>query len=269
MHSKSYFYALNTGIISISLAMIDKKKGLGVFMKVLLLNGSPHPRGCTFRALFEVEKALHMNDIETEWIHIGPNPIRGCMGCGMCRKNKLGKCIFGDDPVNIAIAKMEHCDGLIVGSPVHYAAASGEITSFLDRMFYSSAGFPYKPAAAVVSCRRAGSTAALEQLNKYFLMSNMPVVPSAYWNMVHGNIPEEVEQDLEGMMVMRTLGRNMAWLLKSIDAGKTSGLLTPLPEKKTRTNFIRKLDSEESKQKDFAPYFTSYNKVDRRYQEED
>lgn len=238
-------------------------------MKVLLLNGSPHPKGCTFRALFEVETTLHEAGIETEWLHVGTTPIRGCMGCGMCRKNKLDRCIFGEDAVNVAIAKMAECDALIVGSPVHYASASGSVTSFLDRMFYSSGGFAYKPGAAVVSCRRAGSTAALEQLNKYFMISNMPLVPSAYWNMVHGNTPAEVEQDKEGLMVMRTLGRNMAWLLHSIEAGRKTGLLTPAPEPKTRTNFIRKLEPETPEQKNFAPYFTSYNKVDKRFQEED
>ena len=235
-------------------------------MKVLLINGSPHAKGCTWRALLEVEKTLHMEDIETEGLHIGFEPVRGCMGCGMCRKNKLGKCIFGEDAVNVAIARMEHCDGLIVGTPVHYASAAGGITSFLDRMFYSSKGFPYKPGAAVASCRRGGSIGALDQLNKYFTISNMPVVPSAYWNMVFGNTPQEVEQDKEGMMVMRTLGRNMAWMLKSIEAGRQAGLAVPQPEKKVRTNFIRKLEPEE---KDFAPYFTSYNKVDKKYQEED
>ena len=155
--------------------------------------------------------------------------------------------------------------------PVHYAGASGGITSFLDRMFYSTGGFPYKPGAAVVSCRRAGSTAALEQLNKYFMMNNMPLVPSAYWNMVHGNSPEEVEQDLEGLMVMRTLGRNMAWLLKSIDAGKAHGILAPAAEPKTRTNFIRKCEpvKKEDEEKNFAPYFISYNKVNKEYQEEE
>ena len=134
---------------------------------------------------------------------------------------------------------MEEADALIIGSPVHYAAAGGAITSFLDRAFYATGGFPNKPGAAIVSCRRGGSTAALEQLNKYFTISNMPLVSSAYWNMVHGNSPAEVEQDLEGMMVMRTLGRNMAWLLKCIHAGKEAGI--PLPEKegKVRTNFIR------------------------------
>ena len=240
-------------------------------MKVLLLNGSPHPNGCTFRALSEVEKTLQQEGIETEIFFIGHDPIRGCMGCGMCRKNKLGKCIFGEDAVNVVIKKMEECDGLIVGSPVHYAGASGGITSFLDRMFYSTGGFAYKPGAAIVSCRRAGSTAALEQLNKYFMMNNMPLVPSAYWNMVHGNTPEEVEQDLEGLMVMRTLGRNMAWMLKSIDAGKAHGILTPAAEPKTRTNFIRECASvkAEAEEKNFAPYFISYNKVNKAYQEED
>ena len=176
-----------------------------------------------------------------------------------------------EDAVNVVIKKMEECDGLIVGSPVHYAGASGGITSFLDRMFYSTGGFPYKPGAAVVSCRRAGSTAALEQLNKYFMMNNMPLVPSAYWNMVHGNSPEEVEQDLEGLMVMRTLGRNMAWLLKSIDAGKAHGILAPAAEPKTRTNFIRKCEpvKKEDEEKNFAPYFISYNKVNKEYQEEE
>ena len=227
--------------------------------------------GCTFRALSEVEKTLQQEGIETEIFHIGTEAIRGCMGCGMCRKNKLGRCIFGEDAVNVVIKKMEECDGLIVGSPVHYAGASGGITSFLDRMFYSTGGFSYKPGAAIVSCRRAGSTAALEQMNKYFMMNNMPLVPSAYWNMVHGNTPEEVEQDLEGLMVMRTLGRNMAWMLKSIDAGKAHGILTPAAEPKTRTNFIRECApvKAEAEEKNFAPYFISYNKVNKAYQEED
>lgn len=233
-------------------------------MKVLLLNGSPHRSGCTFRALKEIIIELQKEGIETELMHVGMHTVRGCKGCGNCRKNKLGKCIFGDDPVNVAIAKMEECDGLIVGSPVHYAAAAGDITSFLDRMFYASGGFPYKPGAAIVSCRRAGSTAALEQLNKYFTISNMPLVPSAYWNMVHGNTPEEVEQDEEGLMVMRTVGRNMAWLLKSIEAGRKAGLTLPPDEGKIRTNFIRL-----PKEKNFAKYFTAYNKVNKEYQDED
>ncbi|MDO4554306.1 MAG: flavodoxin family protein [Lachnospiraceae bacterium] len=208
-------------------------------MKVLLVNGSPHADGCTHRALCEVEKTLIEAGIETEIFHIGADPVKGCRGCGVCRKNKLGRCIFGDDSVNVALKKMEEADGLIVGSPVHYGAACGNITSFLDRLFYASGGFPYKPGAAIVSCRRAGTTASLDQLNKYFTISNMPIVPSAYWNMVHGNSPAEVEQDLEGMMVMRTLGRNMAWLLQSIEAGRLNGIIPPKPEGKIRTNFIR------------------------------
>lgn len=244
-------------------------------MKVLLINGSPHANGCTYRALTEVESSLLAEGIETEIIHVGNQPIRGCQGCGMCRKSKLGKCIFGDDIVNVIISKMKDCDGMVVGSPVHFAAASGAITSLMDRLFYATDGFPYKAGAAIVSCRRAGSTAALEQLNKYFMYSNMMLVGSRYWNMVHGNTPAEVEQDLEGMMIMRTLGRNMAWLLKSMEAGRKAGLATPAPEAKVRTNFIRKIECPEpakentSDHKDFAPYFTSYNKVDKRYQEED
>ena len=208
-------------------------------MKVLLLNGSPHPNGCTFRALSEVEKTLQQEGIETEIFHIGTEAIRGCMGCGMCRKNKLGRCIFGEDAVNVVIKKMEECDGLIVGSPVHYAGASGGITSFLDRMFYSTGGFAYKPGAAIVSCRRAGSTAALEQLNKYFMLMQMPVVASQYWNMVHGVNAEEVKQDLEGLQTMRTLGRNMAFLLRCKEAGLQAGVALPQQETPVFTNFIR------------------------------
>ena len=208
-------------------------------MKVLLLNGSPHPNGCTFRALSEVEKTLQQEGIETEIFHIGTEAIRGCMGCGMCRKNKLGRCIFGEDAVNVVIKKMEECDGLIVGSPVHYAGASGGITSFLDRMFYSTGGCAYKPGAAIVSCRRAGSTAALEQLNKYFMLMQMPVVASQYWNMVHGVNAEEVKQDLEGLQTMRTLGRNMAFLLRCKEAGLQAGVALPQQETPVFTNFIR------------------------------
>ena len=210
-------------------------------MKVLLLNGSPHPKGSTWRALLEVETELHKQGIDTEWLHVGVNPVRGCMGCHMCKENDLGCCVFGDDPVNVAISKMKECDGLVIGSSVHYASATGVATSFLDRMFYSSGGFAGKPGAAVVCCRRAGSTAALEQLNKYFMISNMPMVPSCYWNMVHGNNPDEIEQDLEGMHVMRLLARNMAWMLKCIEAGKEKGIDHPDYSEKVRTNFIREI----------------------------
>lgn len=206
-------------------------------MKVLLINGSPHDNGCTCTALREVAGALEAEGVDTEIFWLGKEPVSGCMGCGAC--GKLGKCVL-DDVVNTALEKAKAADGLVIGSPVHYAAASGQITSAMDRMFYASGGaLRLKPAAAVVSARRAGTTAALDQLNKYFTISQMPVVSSRYWNMVHGNTPEEVRQDAEGMSVMRTLGKNMAWLLKSIQAGKDTGLEPPAPEPPARTNFIR------------------------------
>jgi multimeric flavodoxin WrbA len=208
-------------------------------MKVLLINGSPKAKGCTYTALCEVAKELEKENIETEIFHIGNKPIRGCMACGGCSRNDSSKCVFNDDTVNIALEKAKEADGFIFGSPVHYAGASGEITSFLDRFFYAGDGFQYKPGAAIVSCRRGGSTAALDQLNKYFTISQMPIVSSQYWNMVHGNTPEEVMQDLEGMQTMRTLGKNMAWLLKCIHAGKELDVKLPEKEQRARTNFIR------------------------------
>lgn len=207
-------------------------------MKVLLINGSPKAKGCTYTALAEIAKELEKENIETEIFHVGNKPIRGCMACNGCSKTN-GKCVFDDDTVNIALEKAKEADGFIFGSPVHYASASGAITSFLDRFFYAGNGFQYKPGAAIVSCRRGGSTAAFEQLNKYFTISNMPIVSSQYWNMVHGNTPEEVKQDLEGMQTMRTLGKNMAWLLKSIQAGKEAGVKLPEKEPRAVTNFIR------------------------------
>lgn len=208
-------------------------------MKVLLLNGSPHKEGCTYTALKEVAGELEKEGIATEILHVGGQAVHGCMGCGGC--GKLGKCVYDDDLVNKAVEKMKECDGLIVGSPVHYASASGAITSFLDRFFYSGSRYVmHKPAAAVASARRAGTTATLDQLNKYFMISQMPVVSSQYWNMVHGGCPEDVREDEEGLQIMRVLGRNMAWLLKSIEAGKKAGIEIPQPEsEKKRTNFIR------------------------------
>ncbi len=206
-------------------------------MKVLLMNGSPNKKGCTYTALCEVEKELNKQNVETEILHLGQKPIRGCTACGKCLET--GKCVF-DDTVNVALVKAGQSDGFVFGSPVHYAGASGFITSFLDRCFFAgSAVFAYKPGAAIVSCRRGGATAALDQLNKYFTINNMPVVSSQYWNMVHGNTPQEVLQDLEGMQTMRGLGRNMAWLLKSIQAGKKAGVVLPAPEERIWTNFIR------------------------------
>lgn len=162
-------------------------------MKVLMLNGSPHEKGCTYTALAEVAGELNQAGIETEIMHVGGGTVHGCMGCGAC--GKLGKCIYSDDKVNEAVEKMRQSDGLIVGSPVHYASAGGAITSFLDRFFYSgSSAAAHKPGAAVASARRAGTTATLDQLNKYFMITQMPVVSSQYWNMVHGQCPEDVKR---------------------------------------------------------------------------
>lgn len=208
-------------------------------MKVLMLNGSPHKEGCTWRALSEIAKELEKEGIESEILHIGGQQVWGCMGCGAC--GTLGKCVHDEDLVNTAVAKMKECDGLIVGSPVHYASASGAITSFLDRFFYcGGSAAAHKPGAAIASARRAGTTATLDQLNKYFTFNQMPVVSSQYWNMVHGRSAEETVQDEEGMQIMRTLGRNMAWLLKCIEVGRKAGITVPEaePEKK-RTSFIR------------------------------
>ncbi len=206
-------------------------------MKVLLINGSPNKNGCTYTALAEIEKELNKNNIETEIFQIGNKPIRGCTACGKCSGNR---CIFNDDVVNEALEKCENIDGFIVGSPVYYASANGAVVSLLDRMFYAGGSLlKYKPAAAIASARRAGTTTTLDILNKYFTISCMPIVSSQYWNMVHGNNPDEVKQDLEGLQIMRTLGKNMAWLLKCIKAGKENGINIPEQEQKQRTNFIR------------------------------
>lgn len=208
-------------------------------LTVLMINGSPHANGCTYTALCEIAAELEKHGIGSEIIHVGNKPYRGCMGCGVCRKTN-GQCAFGDDGINDIVEKAKNADAIIVGSPVHYAAASGAISCVLDRVFYSGGKhFAYKPGAAILSCRRGGATASLDQLNKYFLINKMPVVSSQYWNMVHGNTPDEVKQDLEGMQTMRTLAANMAWLLKCIEAGKDAGIEIPTLEKPLRTNFIR------------------------------
>ncbi len=206
-------------------------------MKVILVNGSPKKNGCTYTALTEVAGALEKNGIETEIFHVGNKPLAGCMGCGACLKT--GKC-FMDDTVNEFVEKAKEADGFVFGSPVHYAAASGAITSFLDRAFYGKGSvFAGKPGASVVSCRRGGASAAFDQLNKYFTISSMPVVSSQYWNQVHGNTPEQVREDKEGLQTMRYLGENMAWLIKCIQAGKAAGVAEPEQEKRVTTNFIR------------------------------
>lgn len=206
-------------------------------MKVLLVNGSPHEKGTTCAALLEVEKVLQKNDIETELFWLGNKPISGCMGCGAC--TKLGKCVV-DDCVNVFLEKAKFADGFIFGSPVHYAAASGSMTSFMDRLFYRKSNiFCGKPGAAVVCARRAGTTAALDQLNKYFSISGMPQVPSQYWNMVHGTKAEDIVKDEEGMQILRSLGNNIAWLVHCIEAGKQKGIHFPAREPQVRTNFVK------------------------------
>ncbi len=205
-------------------------------MKVILFNGSPRKNGCTYTALTEIEKMLNENGIETEIFHAG-SATKGCMGCGYCAKNV--KCIT-DDCVNEAAQLVREADGFVFGSPVHYASASGMMTSFMDRLFYSAgASLKLKPCAVVASCRRAGTTATIDQLLKHPEFNQMPIVNGNYWPMVHGTNPEEVKQDLEGMQIMRTIGKNMAWFLKCIEAGKNAGISTPVQEDKIKTNFIR------------------------------
>ena len=208
-------------------------------MNVLLFNGSPHKNGCTYTALCEAAKALHANGIETELLQIGSKPFHGCMACGAC--HKTGKCAFGDkDGLNEIAAKCAEADGFVFGSPVYYASANGTLIGFMDRLFYSAGrNLAHKPAAAIVSARRGGTTASFDQLNKYFTISQMPVVSSTYWNMVHGSRAEDVAQDLEGLQTMRNLGTNMAWLLSCIETGKQSGIEIPTAERSACTNFIR------------------------------
>lgn len=207
-------------------------------MKVILVNGSPHEKGCTYTALCEIQKTLEKNGIKSEIFWIRNKPISGCMGCGACKKG-LGKCVV-NDTVNEFVSLAKDADGFIFGSPVHYAAPSGFITAFMDRAFYSGGGaLAGKPAAAIVSCRRGGASAAFDVLNKYFTINNMPVVPSQYWNQVHGSRPEDVLKDEEGLQTMRTLANNMAWLMKCIAAGKEKGIDFPEREPVIRTNFIR------------------------------
>ncbi|MBQ8685037.1 MAG: flavodoxin family protein [Clostridia bacterium] len=207
-------------------------------MKVLLVNGSPHERGCTHAALLEVEKALQENGLETEIYQIGKDPIAGCLGCGACRK--LGKCVT-EDGVAAFIEKAKEADGFIFGSPVYYASPAGSLICLMNRAFYCGGKhLAYKPAAAVVSSRRAGSTTTFDALNKYFTINNMPIVSSDYWNEVHGanGKAEDVAKDEEGLHTMRVLGNNMAWLVKCLALGKKQGI-EPKKEDKLRTDFIR------------------------------
>lgn len=207
-------------------------------MKVLMINGSPNERGTTFVALSEIAGALEKNGVASDIVWLGKQGIRDCMGCGACRKNKLGKCVIGGDAVNEIGAVADGYDGLIVGSPVYYAGPSATVTAFLDRLFYSAGEkFADKPAACVVCARRGGASASFDRLNKYFTINNMPVVSANYWNQVHGPRAEDAPSDEEGLQTMRILGENMAWLVKCIDAAKKAGIPMPVREAKIMTNF--------------------------------
>ena len=209
-------------------------------VKVLLINGSPRMKGNTNRALEECASALEAEGIETEIAWITNKPIRGCIACGICHRTDDHRCVFDEDPCNELIQKAAEADGLIVGSPVYYAGASGEIRSLLDRLFYAGGSLlRFKPAAAVGVARRAGAIEAADQINKYFQINCMPVVPSTYWNIAYGRTPGEAQGDGEGMHTMRMLGRNMAWMLKSLEAARAAGIEPPEVEPKVMTNVVR------------------------------
>lgn len=209
-------------------------------MKVLMLNGSPHKSGCVYTALSVIAEELKNQGVDSEIVWLGNGPVRGCIGCGGCRKNDKYRCVFGDDGVAEIAGKMKDADGYIIGAAVHYASPNGAIIAALDRIFYSAGKYlAYKPIASVVSARRAGTTASYDVLNKYCGINNMIMVPSSYWNMVHGNTPEEVMQDKEGISVMRAIGSNMAWILKLLASAKGTELELPVIIPKETTNFIR------------------------------
>lgn len=204
-------------------------------MKVLLINGSPHKKGNTYIALSEVATALEEEGVATEIVSIGTKAIQGCIACNKCQET--GVCVFNDEPYRTIREKLQQADGVIIGSPVYFAGPNGMLCALLDRLFYSCrSALLYKPATSVAICRRGGASATFDRLNKYFTITNMPVVSSQYWNSVHGRRPGEAVQDLEGLQIMRTLGRNMAWLLKNIHQ---NGLQVPEPEQTIRTDFIR------------------------------
>lgn len=205
--------------------------------KVLMINGSPHEFGCTYTALKEVADTLEKNGVETEFLYLGTKPVAGCIACGKC--GQTGRCVFNDQ-VNQVLEKLDEYSGIVVGSPVYFAGPTGQICAFLDRLFYCGGDrMKGKVAAAVVSCRRGGATAAFDRLNKYFSISNMHIAGSQYWNQIHGKTPAQAVKDLEGLQTMRTLGQNIAWLIKSIEAGEAAGLAAPEYEKTQITNFIQ------------------------------
>ncbi len=206
-------------------------------MKALAINGSPNEHGCTYTALHEIERTLSDRGVETELLYLGKKPVAGCIACMSCRETK--RCAF-DDQVNDVLDRLDEFDAIIVGSPVHFAGPTGQVCAFLDRLFFcGETRMAGKLAAAVVSCRRGGASAAFDRLNKYFTIANMQVVGSQYWNQVHGYTPDDVRRDEEGLQTMRTLGQNMAWQLQNIEAGRAQGAVPPAYERRKATNFIR------------------------------
>ena len=207
-----------------------------LYMKVLLINGSPHQNGCVFTALSEISETLAAENVQSEIFWIGNQPLRGCIGCFQCRAEGANGCVFADDVYNNLVEKLQQADGVIVGAPVYYAGPPGQLCCLLDRVCFSAAKYlKHKPAACVVNCRRGGASSAFDRLNKYFTILQMPVVSSQYWNSTHGFTPEDVKKDLEGLQTMRTLARNMAHLLQSKAA---SALPLPEQEEPVMTNFI-------------------------------
>ena len=232
--------AIGTGLAMTSLGAAEPEFKTGKKLKVMLVNGSPHKEGCTFTALSEVAGALKKNGVDSEIFWIGRKPVSGCIACRACAET--GRCVM-DDVVNRLLYRGPEFDGFIFGAPVHFASPNGMTISFMDRVFFCDFNkgkhFAGKPGAAITSCRSAGSSATLDVLNKYFVFSKMPLVPSQYLPMVHGGVAEDVKKDIEGLQIMRTLGQNMAWLLKCIAAGKAAGIDLPQYETFTPTNFIR------------------------------
>lgn len=205
--------------------------------KILLINGSPNEKGCTYTALSELSSQLEKNGVETELLYLGTKPISGCTACRAC--GGLGKCVI-EDAVNDIGGRLSEFDGIVMGSPVYYGGPSGQLCAFLDRLFYAYGGkMAGKLAASVVSCRRGGATAAFDRLNKYPAMNNMLIVGSQYWNQIHGSNAAQAKEDAEGLQTMRVLGENMAWMLRCIEAGRAAGVQPPVYEKRIATNFIR------------------------------
>ena len=204
-------------------------------MKVLLINGSPHANGCTYTGLKHVAGVLKERGIDTEIIHIGAKPVGGCVACEKC--SETGRCVF-DDIVNIVLKKIEKADAIVFGAPVYFASPNGSMIAFMDRLF-NAGNFNHKPACVIASARRGGCSASLDVLNKYPTYHRMPLVSGDYWPIIHGNTPAEVEQDLEGIYTLEVMAKDLAWIMKCIEAGKEEGILPEVDNKTVWTNFIR------------------------------